>query len=210
MATKKVTYEEVLALFAEVAERQKQTAAQQKQTDEQQKKTDEQLKKTDEQLKKTDKQIKALSRELAGITNTMGLFAQEQVRLKLVELFQEKGIELEDTLQNIIVKKDGMAYYEMDLLLINTVHSVIVEVKNKVQQEDIDNHLKRLAKVEEVPHRFVKGTQVYGGIAGMIVRDDIQNYAIKQGLYVIRPKGDNVEISNPKDFEPRIWQAGVA
>lgn len=216
MAAKAATYDEIMALLAEISSGQSETkelldqvSAQQKLTDEQIKATSAQQKLTEEQFKQTDKQITRLAKQVAGITDTIGLFAQEQVRPKIIELFGEKGIELEDTLKNVKIKKDGNFYYEMDLLLINTIYSVVVEVKNKLRKDDIDDHLKRLKKVEALPHRFVRGTKVYGAVAGMIVDEDIQNYAFKKGLYVVKPKGDGVEISNPENFKPRVWQAGT-
>lgn len=46
---------------------------------------------------------------------------------------------------------------------------------------------------------------MYGAVAGMIVSREVAQYAIKKGLFVIVPKGDNVEIANTKDFKPAAW-----
>lgn len=37
------------------------------------------------------------------------------------------------------------------------------------------------------------------------VKEEAKAYAIKQGLYVISPNGEGVEISNPDHFSPRAW-----
>ena len=142
---------------------------------------------------------------MGDITDTLGRFAEEQVRPKILELFRSRGIELEETHQRVRVEKDGQFLLEIDLLLVNTIYSVIVEVKHTLRQKDVDEHIERMEKLQETPSRAIKGTTMFGAVAGMIISDEVENYAIKKGLYVIKPKGDHVEISNQKDFEPQGW-----
>ena len=47
---------------------------------------------------------------------------------------------------------------------------------------------------------------MYGVVAGMIVADEVEKYAIKKGFYVIKPKGDSVEIRNEDNFKPKTWE----
>ncbi len=46
---------------------------------------------------------------------------------------------------------------------------------------------------------------MYGSVDGMSVKDEVEKFAVKKGLLVIKPKGDGVVISNNKDFKPREW-----
>lgn len=196
-----ITYEQVLLLFAE-------TSRQLAETDRQLAKTDKQLAETDRQLAKTDKQLRLLAKQVADVTDTLGRFAEEQVRPRILDLFRAKGIALEETYPRVRVEKNGQFLLEIDLLLVNTIYSVVVEVKNTLRQKDIDSHLQRLEKLEETPSRSIKGTTMYGAVAGMIITDEVEKYAMKKGLYVIKPKGDSVEISNPNTFIPKTWEAG--
>lgn len=218
-----MTYEQVLALFAEtqslfaetknlIAETGKQQAltdAQLAKTDEQLAKTDAQLAKTSAEVAKTDRQLKLLAKQVADVTDTMGRFAEEQVRPRILDLFRAKGIELEEVYPRVSVKKDGVSLVEIDLLLVNTIYSVVVEVKNTLRQRDIDDHIERLEKLQKAPSRTIKGTTMYGAIAGMIISEEVEKYAIKKGLYVIKPKGDNVEICNNDGFVPQTWPAAA-
>ncbi len=200
-----ITYEQVLLLFAETS---KQLAATDKQlaaTDKQLASTDKQLASTDKQLASTDKQLKLLAKQVADITDTLGRFAEAQVRPRILDLFRVKGIELEETYSRVSVKKDGKTLLEIDLLLVNTIYSVVVEVKNTLRQKDIDDHIQRLEKLQESSSRLVRGTTMYGAVAGMILTNEVEQYAIKKGFYVIKPKGDGVEISNSADFTPKGW-----
>ena len=184
-----ITYDQVLALFAETSLQIKTLTA-----------------KTDEQIAQTDKQLKALAKQVGDVTDTLGRFAEEQVRPKILELFRARGVELEETHPRVRVEKNGQFLLEIDLLLVNTIYSVVVEVKNTLRQKDIDEHLERMKKLQEIPSRTIKGTTMYGAVAGMIVADEVEKYAIKKGFYVIKPKGDNVEISNSANFKPKGWE----
>jgi hypothetical protein len=198
-----ITYEQVLALFAETSLQIKTLSDR---TDKQLAKTDKQLAETHKQLEETGRYIKALAKQVGDVTDTLGRFAEEQVRPKILALFKARGIELEETYPRVQVKKDGQVFLEIDLLLVNTIYSVVVEVKNTLRQKDIDDHIERLGKLQEMPNHAIKGTTMYGAVAGMIVSSEVEKYAIKKGLFVIKPKGDNVEICNKKSFEPKGWE----
>ena len=162
--------------------------------------------KTSKQIEQTDIQLKLLAKKVDEVTDSIGRFAEEQVRPRILDMFRAKGIELEETHPRVTVKKNGQFLLEIDLLLVNTIYSVVVEVKNTLRQRDVDDHLDRLSKLQETPSRTIKGTTMYGAIAGMIVTDQVEKYAIKKGLYVIKPKGDSVEISNLDSFKPKTWE----
>ncbi len=182
MEDKSMTYDQLLTLFKEAREY-----------------TSESNRKLQEAIDKTNKQI-------AGISDTLGLYAEEQVAPKILEMFKERGIELEEMAQNVVIKREGKIFAEIDILLVNSVYSVIVEVKNKLQKDDVDYHIERLNKLQQYPSNHLKGTTMYGAIAGMIVKEQTENYAIKKGLYVLKTKGDNVEIRNKPNFKPNVWK----
>ncbi len=167
-------------------------------------------KETEKEMAILSKKIAALTEQVSGITDTLGRFAEEQIHPTLIALFREKGVELEEIYPRVDIKKDGKTLLEIDLLLVNTIYSVAVEVKHSLRQRDVDEHLKRLAKFRETSHRIIKGTTMYGAIAGLIVKKEVAQYAMKKGLYVIKPKGDSVEICNDKYFNPQTWAVNEA
>lgn len=158
-------------------------------------------------IAENDRLIKRLARQIGEVSDTLGRFAEEQVRPMIARLFEKYGIILNETHQRIRVLRNGEFFLEIDLLLVNTIYSVVVEVKHTLRHRDIDNHLLRLSKLEEHPSSAIKGTTMYGAVAGMIVSDEVEQYAMKNGLYVIKTKGENVSISNPTDFVPKQWIA---
>ncbi len=159
----------------------------------------------DARMEKTDKQIKAVSKQIADVTDSMGRFAEEQVRPKVDKLFRKKGIHLDEIYSRVAVKKEGVFQFEIDLLLVNTIYSVAVEVKHTLRQRDIDEHSARMDKLKKMSHRVIKGTTIYGAVAGMVVSAEVEKYAIKKGFYLIKPSGEGVKIGNKKGFEPKTW-----
>jgi len=149
-----------------------------------------------EQSKKTDEQIGKLG-------NRLGEFVEWQVRPAVVRLFQERGIDVHEFLPDVSVKR-ATGGLQIDLLVVNETEAILVEVKSKLSQADVDEHLERLGKFKELMPRY-RDVNALGAVAGMIVPDDIGSYAYRKGLYVLVQSGENVVILNDKKFKPRVW-----
>jgi uncharacterized coiled-coil protein SlyX len=164
---------------------------------------------TDKQIKtlsaETDRVVKAVSKQVAGISDAQGDFAEHQVRPKVLKLFQERGIDLNESVFDVSVRRDGKPYVQVDMLLINSIYSVVVEAKYRLRTQDVDEHATRLDLLQKYPIHSVRGTTMYGAVAGMIVSDEVARYAAKKGMFVLVPSGDIVEVANAKDFEPAVW-----
>ena len=158
--------------------------------------------------KEFEKSRKEFDKRLGEITGTWGKFVSEMVKPKIIELFKEKGIQIETTMQSVEGLLNGQKYYEIDLLLINTNVAVVVEVKSSLSVSDVNEHLKRLEKIKKVtPKRIdLSGVTIYGAIAGMIVEGEADKYAYSKGLFVLRQKGNIVEIVNDSKFKPKEWK----
>jgi len=146
-------------------------------------------------------------KKLGELSGSWGKFVAEMVKPKIVELFKEKGIEIETTIQSVEGFKNGQKYYEIDLLLINTNVAVVVEIKSSLSVDDVNEHLERLEKIKKIaPKRIdLSRVTIYGAIAGMIVEGEADKYAYKKGLFVLRQKGNIVEIVNDFKFKPKEW-----
>jgi len=151
---------------------------------------------------------KEFDKKLGQLTGTWGKFVAEMVQPKIVEMFQERGIAIEMSAQSVKAVKDGNVFYEIDILLVNTDIAVAVEVKSSLSIDDINEHLERLDKIKQVaPKLFnLSGMKVYGAVAGMIVEGEADKYAYKKGLFVLRQKGNIVEIVNDSKFQPKVWE----
>ncbi|TAF72606.1 MAG: DUF3782 domain-containing protein, partial [Bacteroidetes bacterium] len=103
--------------------------------------------------------------------------------------------------------KDNNFAYEIDILIYNSKYIVAIEVKNTLKKDDIDLHLERMKKIQEIPFPDSKGKILLAGVAGMIVGSGVDKYAESNGLFVIKPSGETIKIANnKKTFKPREWE----
>ncbi len=148
------------------------------------------------------------NKRLGELTGTWGRFVEELVKPNSVELFRERGIEVVATAQNIKEKIDNKDYYQIDLLLHNDIYIIIVEVKSTLKVSDVKEHLERLEKIRQSPPKFfnLKGTIILGAVAGIVIEEDADKYAYRKGLYVLRQRGNLIEIANDDNFEAKEWK----
>ena len=99
-------------------------------------------------------------------------------------------------------------YYEIDLLLIGDDFAVAVDIKSSLSVEDVKEHLERLDKIKKVAPRRIdlSNISLFGAVAGMIIEEGADRFAYKKGLFVLRQKGNIVEIANDEKFKPKIWK----
>ncbi len=216
------TADDVWQLLAELATAQKETERRFQESDhrfqeterllkEQSQETErlltEQNRKTDqlltEQSRKTDRQIQRVSQELGKLGNRLGEFVEWQVRPAVVRLFQARGIDVHEFHSGVSVKRaDGGL--EIDLLVVNTTEAILIEVKSKLTQKDVDDHVQRLGKFKQFMPRY-RDVNALGAVAAMVVTDEVADYAYRQGLFVLAQSGDTVVILNDETFQPHSW-----
>jgi hypothetical protein len=156
-----------------------------------------------EQSQETDRRIKQISKEIGKLGNRLGEFVEWQVRPSAVRLFQERGIDVHELQSDVAVtREDGSL--EIDLLVVNNTEVVLVEVKSKLTQRDVDEHLQRLEKFKRLMPRY-QNMKALGAVAAMVVTDEVGNYAYSQGLFVLTQSGENMIILNSTEFQPKVW-----
>jgi hypothetical protein len=161
------------------------------------------LRELKERQNQTDREIKAVNSSIGRLSNRLGQFVEEAVRPAAVRLFQERGIDVHEVQQNIVVKRDGEGL-EIDLLVVNDKDTVAIECKSNLSIDDVNEHLERLDKIKRLIPRY-KDNNIVGAVAGMVIPENVANYAIKKGLYVIGQNGEHLELSNSETFKPKVW-----
>jgi len=156
-----------------------------------------------EQSERTDRKLEEVGRQLGGLGNRLGEFVEGVVRPGLVRLFRDRGIDVRRTLRDVAGDKNGIAL-QIDLLVVNDADAVAVEVKSKLTDRDVDDHLERIGRFKALFPEFAS-KRLLGAIAAMVVPDDAVRYAERCGLYVIGQRGDDAAFLNSEGFEPRAW-----
>ncbi len=187
----------------ELREAQQETAKQMKETDKQVKETSKEVKETSKEVKATNKQVrdmtitlKNLGINVDGINKTTGLEAEEFFYTSIDKMKILNCIQFDSIAPNLTVKKDGRVH-EVDIFLENGNSVGIIEVKNKVKEQ----HLEQLQKIVDnfyFFHPAFKDYKIIPAIAGKVFPKHIQKKALDSGFVVITQVGKHIEQISPK------------
>ena len=156
-----------------------------------------------EQSKETDRRLKELGQQIGGLGNRLGEFVEGVVRPGLVRLFRARGVDVRETHRDLEAERNGKKA-QIDLLVVNDTEVVVVEVKSKLSQRDVEEHLERLDLFKELFPRYADA-RVLGAMAAMVVPEKQAAYAESVGLFVIGQAGDDAVLLNSAGFAPRAW-----
>jgi hypothetical protein len=200
------TFESVMAGFREFHEKMNELRESQKETDRQLKETERLMK---ESMKESDQRQEKKNAEfyekLGHFTTLFGEMTEAMVAPKICEKFEEFGLffpkanpnsRLNDRVNNIS--------FEVDIMLENGEKAMLIEAKTKLTIERIDKHLLRLEKMRKYADLHGDKRTFLGAVAGIVVTDELKNYALSQGLYFIEYAGETFYIAAPKD-KPKEW-----
>jgi hypothetical protein len=198
------TADEVWQLLGELIQSQKETDRRFQETErllqEQSKESDRRFRETERLIKEQNKRV---DEQLGKLGNRLGEFVEWQVRPAAVRLFQERGIDVTELSSDLSVQR-GDEGLEIDLLVVNGSEAIAIEVKSKLTQADVDEHLERLDKFKRLLPRY-QSLKILGAVAAMVTPKEVASYAYRQGLFVIAQSGDNLVILNDQKFKPKAW-----
>ena len=219
------TYEDILALFRETDRKFQELAIAQKETErllqkqsqeterllkEQSQDTDRKFQDTDRKFQDTDRKFQETDRKfqetaklVGNLGGQWGLFVENQVAPACERVFSERGIPVQMVSQRV-KKRRGGDILEIDVLVVNDGHVVLVEVKASLSVGDVREFLDDLRQFHDFFPEYADW-QVHGAVAGMRIEDGADRYAYRQGLFVLAQTGDTVKILNDIAFQPKIW-----
>ncbi|MDR2618286.1 MAG: hypothetical protein LBC62_05385, partial [Treponema sp.] len=197
--------------FRETDKRFKETDKKFKEAAEQHQETSRVVKEVSEEIREMgrlfNKNKEELDRKMGDLGNRFGELAEHLVAPSINEKFNALGFHF-DAIAPGGLRIDGpgrQTLAEIDILLQNTESMVAVEVKSKLLERHIDDHIKRIEVIRGWADRLHDRRKIYGAVAGAIVSPGVRQYALNAGLYVIVQTGDTVKIDIPGDFNPRQW-----
>jgi hypothetical protein len=155
----------------------------------------------EQEMEELRKLVARTNKQVSGIANRWGEFVENLVRPAAVTMFREQGIQVHHTALNVIPESGEM---EIDILAENTNEAVVIEVKSHLQARDVKRFIKTLAEFKTVFPKY-QDHCLYGAMAGIKVGTKAEKEAEAAGLFVIKPAGNTVMITNPPGFKPRIW-----
>jgi len=191
---KKTTWDEIQEGFKELHELHKETEKIQKEAWAA-------IRETQQAHKETEKALKETQKNVGGLSNSLGSMVEHILTPGRLQKFKEFGYSF-TRLASYSYTAGVLA--QIDGMLENGTQAMAVEVKLTLRQIDIDDHIKRMEKIRKFADEHGDKRQFIGAIAAIITDESSKNYALKKGLFVIEPSGEDVKVTKPTG-EPRVW-----
>jgi hypothetical protein len=167
--------------------------------------TDRIIKEVGKKQEETARQMQRTDSELGKLSKRMGEVVEFMVAPNLCEKFKEFGFNFSQSNQNTIVSdKANKIFFEIDVKLENYSKAMLVEVKTTPTTEDVKDHVKRLEKMRKYADLHGDKRAFLGAVAGVVIKDNVRKYVLKQGFFVIEPSGEGFNIT-PPNGQPKEW-----
>jgi len=199
------TPDTVWAMLQEVAASQRElTASQQELTASQQELNASQQELTASQ-QETDRVVKEIGKRFGDFTNRFGEMVEYMVAPNLQDRFFDMGLDFQEVGSDIKIRdKKNNIHFQIDVYLQNGDTAMLVEVKADLGISDINTHIERLEKMRSYADLRGDNRAFLGAVAGVVVKDDVREYALAQGLYLVEPSGQTFTITPPRNT-PKTW-----
>jgi len=156
-------------------------------------------------LKETDRIVQANAYLVGKLSNRMGEVVEYMVAPTLRKKFRELGYDFPQVHQNSDVEDcDNRIFLEIDVKLENGDKVMLVEVKTNLSIKDVKDHVKRLKKMRVYADLHGDKRIFLGSVAGVVIKTNVKEYALKQGFFIIEPSGETFNII-PPDGQPKEW-----
>jgi hypothetical protein len=208
------TFEQLMELFRDTDRKMQETDRKMQETDRKMQETDRivqenarQQKETDRIMKDTEKQIKATNKKISELGDRVGELIETIVEAGIVRMFRTLGYSFTGCARWYkFDDKQLDVSGEIDLFLENGILALLAEIKMNLTVNDIKTHVKRMEKYRKYADARNDKRQFLAAVGGGVVRKEVQEYAMKHGIYVIIQSGESVEIAAlPKGFKAKIW-----
>ncbi|MBF0626846.1 MAG: hypothetical protein HQL91_01355 [Magnetococcales bacterium] len=159
---------------------------------------------TERERRETERVVKEVSRQIGQLGSRWGEFVEGLVAPACKSLFMERGIPVHRVGRRMEADLPGNRRMEIDLMVVNTDAVILVEVKSKLKHEDVRDHLVRVAEFKDFFPEYAD-KRIMGAVAGIVIDEKVDQFAMNQGLFVIVQSGDTVTLANAPNFVPKSW-----
>ena len=157
---------------------------------------------------KTDKQIKELGQQIGGLGKKFGSFTEGMAYASIEKILREDFELKEFVTPAVKMQKQGRTE-EYDVLAYSNGSidkGMIVEVKSKLRQEDIDQMKRKMSEVFFwLPEH--KNKTFYGMVVYVSGHSDLKRQIIENGWYLAHVGDELFDMEPPMGFQPRGYSS---
>jgi hypothetical protein len=197
-----LTFEKVWAALQENGRQMKETDRQMRETDKKFQETERLMR---ERHEETERLIRQNEKMMSDLGRKFGKIVEHMFIPNLKEKFNGLGYVFGKASSNVFIEnKAHNIYAEIDVFLENGDCALAVEVKTQANISDIREHIERMEKLRRYFDLHEDKRRLYGALAAAVIPGNVLDYALKQGFYVVRQRGDNLSIEEPGG-KPKAW-----
>jgi hypothetical protein len=117
----------------------------------------------DRRIAKLEKTVAETNKAVSALTTRWGRFVEELVEPAVIDLFQQRGIDVKEIHPRMRTRKQGFAM-EIDIFAVDDDVAVLVECKSRLSQDDVDEFIEKLKRFKlSFPHyRWLSGVWCSG------------------------------------------------
>jgi hypothetical protein len=156
-----------------------------------------------EQGQETDRRIREVNKQIGDLGGKWGRFVENMVAPACETIFLKRGIPVHQVSQRVKKRLEGQTL-EIDVLVTNENHVLVVEVKSSLGVSDVKDLINDLAQFRQFFPEYAN-KYLYGAVAGIEIEEGADKYAYRQGLFILAQAGETVVILNHSDFQPKNW-----
>jgi len=155
-----------------------------------------------ERQKETERFLKESAADfntrLGALTNLFGDVTEAMIAPKICEKFEEFGFNFPRANPNVRFNdRVNNISFEVDIMLENGDNAMLIEAKTKLTIDRINYHISRMEKMRKYARLHGDKRTFLGAVAGIVVTDEIKEYALKKGFYFLEYAGENFYITPP-------------
>ena len=155
MAAGTLSFEQLWALFQEVAREQREAALRSQELDTHLKELSEREERRSKELNQV---IDRLEKNLGGLGSSLGELIETLIASRLWEKFVGYPYNLQRACRRIpIYNAENKVITDIYILLVDSEWVMAVEVKREPDKDDIDHHIRRMRRILKYPPAEVKG-----------------------------------------------------
>ena len=155
--------------------------------------TEVQFSKTEAQMAKTDATLERMGIHLGDITENNGSTAEDYFYNSLLDNPVLGGVKYDSISKNLEIKSKR-SQGEFDIVMFNGESIALIECKYKAHKSDVEKLIYK--KVDSFKNLFpvYANYKFYLGIASFSFYPDLENFAIHNGVAILKQKGEVFEI----------------
>jgi phosphopantetheine adenylyltransferase len=153
-----------------------------------------------------DRRMKELDRKLGRLSNRLGEMIEHLMTPDIHLAFNKLGYRFTSLSRNKQIENlDGSFFTEVDVLVENGDYVLAVEAKVKPNEQDIEDHRERMAKLRQYADAHNDKRKYIGAIAAPVFDENVHHKTVKAGFFVIEESEEAIKICNDSSFKPKEW-----